>query len=170
MNDQPVTRATVATGGCQCGAIRYALYAHPKDPHLCHCRMCQKAVGGPFAALGPVQRTMFAWTRGVPTTFASSTVAERSFCNRCGTPLAFAYVDSDWIDVTLGSLDRPADLPPERHYGIEGRLAWIDTIGSLPSSATETSMDLGRQARLVNLQHPDEETADDWRPPASEQR
>ena len=42
-------RARVHTGGCQCGAVRYALLAEPYDPHICHCRMCQKAFGGPFA-------------------------------------------------------------------------------------------------------------------------
>lgn len=46
----PETRSIVATGGCQCGAVRYALYAAPEGS-VCHCRMCQKAVGGPFAAL-----------------------------------------------------------------------------------------------------------------------
>jgi hypothetical protein len=40
----------ILTGGCQCGAIRYVLTAPPESVHLCHCRMCQKAVGGPFAA------------------------------------------------------------------------------------------------------------------------
>ncbi len=38
------------TGGCQCGAVRYALFEMP-ELTICHCRMCQKAVGGPFAAL-----------------------------------------------------------------------------------------------------------------------
>ena len=38
------------TGGCQCGAVRYALLAAPSEPHLCHCRMCQKAFGSYFAA------------------------------------------------------------------------------------------------------------------------
>ena len=43
-------REPVHTGGCQCGAVRYALYAEPTNPHVCHCRMCQKAFGNVFAA------------------------------------------------------------------------------------------------------------------------
>ena len=39
------------TGGCQCGAVRYALHEEPTSPHICHCRMCQKAFGSFFAPL-----------------------------------------------------------------------------------------------------------------------
>ena len=38
-------------GGCQCGAVRYRATSLRQDAHICHCRMCQKAVGGAFAAL-----------------------------------------------------------------------------------------------------------------------
>src|SRR5215831_14437457 len=107
----------VLTGGCQCGAIRYAITAPPEHVHLCHCRACQKAVGGLFAALAPAPRSGFAWTRGTPASFASPSIAHRDFCARCGTPLSFRYNDADTIAVTLGSLDRPQDVPPVRYYG-----------------------------------------------------
>src|ERR1700709_2553502 len=95
------------TGGCQCGAVRYALFETPESS-VCHCRMCQKAVGGPFAALCRVKTTSFAWTRGEPASFQSSAAAERHFCARCGTPLTFHYLDAEAIEVTTGSLDHPA--------------------------------------------------------------
>ena len=153
------------TGGCQCGAIRYALTAPPERVHLCHCRMCQKAVGGPFAASAPVRRTHFAWTRGAPASFASSSLAHRDFCAVCGTPLTFRYDDADTISVTLGSLDHPQDVPPVRHYGIEGRLGWLDHIGTLPVETTDESMAADRQRRFVDYQHPDRDTPADWAPP-----
>lgn len=158
------SRDPVLTGGCQCGAVRYALYARPEGTHLCHCRMCQKAVGGPFAALAPVRKENFAWTRGKPATFRSSSVAKRDFCAACGTPLGFRYPDADWIDVTIGSLDTPAEAPPRKHYGVESRVAWLDAIAALPSELTEDSMEPERQSRLVDYQHPDHDTPDDWTP------
>jgi hypothetical protein len=160
-------RPAALTGGCQCGAVRYALYAAPEGTHLCHCRMCQKAVGGPFAALAPVRREDFAWTRGTPAAFHSSSVAVRYFCAACGTPLGFAYTSSEWIDVTIGSMDTPGEAPPGRHYGIEARVPWFESIVALPGETTEDNMDPALQRGLVTFQHPDHDTPDDWRPPAS---
>lgn len=162
--NQTIARPVVETGGCQCGAVRFALYARPEGTHLCHCRMCQKAVGGPFAALAPVRRADFAWTRGAPAIFRSSAVAERGFCAACGTPLSFAYTDSEWIDVTIGSFDHPAGTPPQRHYGLESKLDWFEAIVTLPGDVTAETMERDRQARMVSHQHPDHDTPDDWRP------
>ena len=125
------------TGGCQCGAVRYALYAEPERVHLCHCRKCQRAVGGPFAAFAPVRLADFAWTRGAPAIHRSSETATRGFCAACGTPLSFQHDGGDWIDVTIGSLDRPEAVAPECHYGVESRLPWLDALDALPRLETQ---------------------------------
>ena len=154
------------TGGCQCGAVRYALHATLEGIHLCHCRMCQKAVGGPFAALARVRLRDLSWTRGTPATFASSSVATRSFCARCGTPLTYRYLAGEWINVTIGSLDRPADAVPVAHYGIESRLPWLDALDRLPVETTGAD-EPERLARTVSHQHPDAETGPGWQPPTT---
>ncbi|WP_428488548.1 GFA family protein [Rhodopila sp.] len=144
-------------GGCQCGAVRYALFAAPEST-VCHCRMCQKAVGGPFAAFCKVPSVDFAWTRGQPASFNSSSVARRHFCAACGTPLTFQYLDGDAIEVTTGSLDQPAGLPPTKNYGVEARLPWIDLLlaGRLPDTPTSESSSAAKV--IVNHQHPDHAT------------
>jgi hypothetical protein len=149
------TRKPVLTGGCQCGAVRYALYAEPTNPHVCYCRMCQKAVGNYFAAFTGVPPNDFAWVKGEPGVFRSSAAAERGFCRDCGTPLFFRYVDKDRISVTLASLDEPARVPPARQYGIEGRYPFIATLTSLPASRTEDEVPPERMADLKSRQHPD---------------
>lgn len=110
-------RAIVETGGCQCGAIRYALYAHPEGS-VCHCRMCQKATGGLFSALAKLSKSDFDWTRGQPASFRSSPASCRDFCSACGTPLAFRFLDAPHMEVTIGSLDHPERVPPKLNYGI----------------------------------------------------
>lgn len=143
------------SGGCQCGAVRYAFHAQPEQAHLCHCRMCQKAVGNAFAALAPIRLEDFEWTKGAPGVFRSSSAAERGFCSVCGTPLFFRYVDSDWIDVTIGSLDEPARVPPELHYGAESRLSWVNGLDALPSENTSNGGLTGAPKDIVSFQHPD---------------
>lgn len=137
------------TGGCQCGAVRYAADMTPRKVHYCHCRMCQRAVGNIFATLVPVRKDRLQWD-GEPSFFRSSSLARRGFCNHCGTPLSFAYDRSEWICVTLGSLDEPAAVPPEIHYGVEGQVPWFHVDDGLPREATDDA----QLAGMVSHQAP----------------
>ena len=156
------TRRPVLTGGCQCGAVRYALYAVPKEFNVCHCRMCQKAVGGPYAALVPNQATDFAWTRGTPGTFASSNIAKRDFCRDCGTPLTYRG-PSGRVNVTYGSLDEPGRIAAKKQFGMEGRREWIDHLDELPGLRTDQDLTPAELASVVTHQHPDHETGAEWK-------
>lgn len=160
-------RQPTLTGGCQCGKIRYAFYAAPERVHLCHCRMCQKAVGNLFAALAPIRETDFAWTRGRPATFKSSTLADRDYCRDCGTPLSFRYLDGGWIAITIGSLDEPEKAEPTSEYGIEGRIPWVHALSELPGKLTDDHLQASGRDAPVNFQHPDEDTPEGWAPPTA---
>jgi hypothetical protein len=153
------------TGGCQCGAVRYALHAVPSDPHICHCRMCQKAFGSFFAPLTGVPLTAFSLTRGELSIFKSSDQAERGFCRLCGTPLTFHYVGRPNIAVSIGSLDRPEAVRPATQYGIEGRLSYFADLATLPGNKTTEDDEpaLAVNIRGSNHQHPDHDTAV-WQP------
>ena len=160
-------RKLVLSGGCQCGAVRYALYAMPERSGICHCRMCQKAVGGPFFAWAAVNETDIAWTRGAPSLFASSSAAERGFCASCGTPLTFRYRRRpEHIDVTIGSLDDPAAVAPRLVMGIESRLDWCAALlPGAPASATGEASPPEDLTKIAIRQHPDHDTEPEWRPP-----
>ena len=77
------------SGGCQCRAVRYHATEMLDNSHICHCRMCQKAVGNIFAALVAAPREAITWTRGEPARFRSSDHVDRGFCRNCGTPLFY---------------------------------------------------------------------------------
>lgn len=148
-------RQAVLTGGCQCGAVRFALYAEPVRIGLCHCRMCQKAVAGPFVSLAEVRHEDFAWTRGKPAAFRSSTIAERDFCADCGTPLSYRQIGGPRIELTTGSFDQPARVAPTYAIGTESQLPWTKTIGSFPGKTVAEASSAGAIERIVSYQHPD---------------
>jgi hypothetical protein len=153
------------TGGCQCGAVRYALFQQPDNPHICHCRMCQKAFGSFFAPLTGVPLEKFEITRGKLSIFMSSDQTERGFCQNCGTPLTIHDVGSPRIAVAIGSLDEPANVAPKVQYGIEGRLPWFDSLPGLPGDKTTEQEDPEQTAKIAasNHQHPDHDT-ERWPP------
>ena len=146
-------RDPVLTGGCQCGAIRYALYAEPSSTDICHCRMCQKAMGNLFIAVAGVPLADFSWTTGVPAVYRSSSVAERSFCRDCGTPLSFRYLASDRISMTTGSLDEPALAKPTLQLGVESRVPWFHELLDLPSKKTSDDPPPGGLDNVVSYQN-----------------
>jgi hypothetical protein len=145
-------RAPALTGGCQCGAVRYALYVEPTAADLCHCRMCQKAMGNLFMAVAGVPLEEFAWTAGAPATYRSSSVAERTFCRDCGTPLSFRYLGRERISVTTGSLDEPARARPTVQNGIESRVPWFHELAGLPGTTTADDPPPGGLAAVVSHQ------------------
>ena len=147
------TRDPVLTGGCQCGAVRYALYSMPREPSICHCRMCQKAFGNYFAPLAGVPLKFFAWTKGEPGVFKSSEIVERGFCRECGTPLSFRYLTTDRISVSIGSLDEPGRVTPVNQYGIESRLPAFFELAGLPGETTEQGTPAEWRPRLASRQH-----------------
>ena len=162
---------TARSGGCQCGAIRYAITGPLDDPHLCHCRMCQKASGNYFLPLGGVLYEDFEITRGEVAWFHSSDPIRRGFCRDCGTPLLFDPVSwREGVAVVLGSLDDPAAVEPLNQYGTEARMPWFGHLPDLSGRRTEDDPDQDGvpldAIASTNRQHPDHDT-EVWPPPQS---
>ena len=149
-------RKAVLTGGCQCGAVRYRIDGAVGSAGICHCRMCQKAVAGPFISLADVRHEDFAWTRGKPATFRSSSIAERDFCAACGTPLSYRQIGGPNIELTTGSFDHPDLLIPTYANGRESHLPWTHFIGELPGRTTAEAS--SAKEPIVSHQHPDHDT------------
>lgn len=146
----------ILTGGCLCGAVRFACHAAASLVSYCHCRMCQKATGAPFSVMANFAKTAVRW-EGEPTRRRSSPLAVRGFCGDCGTPLCFEYDDSDHVSLAVGAFDEPSGLRPSQHGGIEGRIAWISIDPHLPGERCDDDSDY--RALRERFQ---------WRPPFDE--
>ena len=113
-------------GGCYCGLVRYQISGKPMGVVHCHCGMCRRSAGAPVVTWLLVKRDNFHWIRMQPVFFSSSSRAERSFCDRCGTSLTFQYkARRDAIDVTASSLDEPEQITPQSHVYTESQLDWM---------------------------------------------
>lgn len=133
-------------GGCLCGAVRYEARPHHRDGYYCHCRMCQLAVGNTRAAWLNLRKDQVRWLQP-PAYFASSKIARRGFCSRCGTPLSFEFHDSEFMDLTVGSLDDPAQLTPNAHYSVETRIGGWHADDGLPGHRLDTNERISQRWR-----------------------
>jgi hypothetical protein len=151
------------TGGCQCGAVRFCTSELIDNAHICHCRMCQKAVGNFFAALVSAPKAKLTWTRGTPARFRSSGDVDRGFCARCGTPLFFDPVHSQDVGLCIGAFDAPQLIKPISQDSIESRMPWFSEIAQISDSGTSEELDGAERVEAVrnsNRQHPDHDTAE----------
>ena len=162
-------RKPVLTGGCQCGAVRYALYAKPDRAGICHCRMCQKAVGGPFKAWANVRdarlRLDARHARHVP-----------QFVGRGSWLLLALRHAADFRYVKRPDHQRddrqpghPAAVTPAKVDGDRkpARRGSTSLLALPPSQATGEGDPPEDLSRITTIQHPDHDTPADWRPPAA---
>jgi len=141
------------TGGCQCGAVRFASTHDGRDAYWCHCRMCQRALGNVGAAFWNVPQDSVTWTGTGRAIHMSSPFGARGFCGDCGTPLSFHYVDSPNIDLAVGALDDPGAVRLTSHFGVESRLhGWTGGQG-LSEMRSEDHKPL--QERWAKVHKPD---------------
>jgi len=120
-------------GGCLCGAVRYRTLGNRCEATHCHCQTCRKSSTAPFVSWVTFTVAAFAFIKGKPLEYASSSRVVRSFCGRCGTPLTYCH-DSrpDLIDVTVCSLDQPDLITPLDHIWTQYQLGFIKLADDLP--------------------------------------
>jgi hypothetical protein len=144
-------------GGCQCGAVRFSVSGPLGRASICHCRMCQKAFGGPYGALVSAPEGM-TWTRGTPSYFQSSNRVRRGFCGTCGTPMTFESDDGP-VELAIAIFDHTADITPVIQHARGDRLAWTDDTAALPvHTPHEAAQAASYYASIVSHQHPDHDT------------
>lgn len=123
------------TGGCLCGAIRYAVRGAVGPIDHCHCSMCRRSHGAPFATFGRIRRAELEITAGAEllTSYASSAMVGRSFCARCGSRLFFRHAAlPDHEFVAIGSLDDDTDVKVEAHIFAGSKARWYTIQDGLP--------------------------------------
>jgi hypothetical protein len=119
-------------GRCLCGAIRYRVVGEARNLCYCHCRSCRLAAGAPLVAWATFDRAGFQ-VQGALAFVRSSEHVRRGRCGACGTAITYAHdARPDDLDVTLATIDPPADLRPECHIWTADMPPWVALADGLP--------------------------------------
>ena len=120
-------------GSCLCGTVRWSFEGALERMVHCHCRMCRKAHGAPFATYTAVSRARFRFDGGeeAATTYESSPGFPRAFCSRCGSVTPYPVGD-DAMAIPAGSLDGDPQIRPFCHIYVKWKAPWHAITDSLP--------------------------------------
>ncbi|MDH3660875.1 MAG: GFA family protein [Alphaproteobacteria bacterium] len=132
---------TSIDGGCQCGAVRYAVSVEKITGYACHCLECQKQSASAFGLSVPVPARHFRVDGAMkvyrrPTDSGAET--DCWFCETCGTRLYHQGADeTDYVTIKGGSLDRPALLNPIAHIWVKRKQPWVLLPPDVPAHPTQ---------------------------------
>lgn len=123
-----------ATGGCLCGAVRYAVRGDLRDVVDCHCGQCRRIHGhhGAYSAAAKVDLVVTV-ERGLAW-YASSDVARRGFCRECGSTLFWEPLERDYVAIAAGSLDQPTGLKTVAHIHTADKADYYEIADDLECS------------------------------------
>jgi hypothetical protein len=116
------------TGGCLCGALRYAAEGDPLYMGFCYCADCRKASGSgyiPFIGYAAGAMRFSGKTSQFISKAARGGDAVRNFCPTCGGLVFGGRVGVDTEHtVYAGSLDDPSAFTPRIAIFARERPAW----------------------------------------------
>jgi len=115
-----------ATGGCLCGAVKYAVHGALYNVIVCHCSKCRRIHGHVSAHassnredLELVEERGLQWYRSVED---ETPDVHRGFCKHCGASLFWDPRGDEHIYISAGTLDQPTGLKTIGHI-------WLSQAG-----------------------------------------
>ena len=127
---------TMIKGSCLCGGVQYEYDGELRELVICHCNMCKRAQGTPFATNSPINSDLFRIVTGddLLKSYYSSEKKKRVFCADCGSPIFSQKTDMPEVlrlrvgTVTCGKIPQPGY---QQHC--ESRSNWFVLRDDLPS-------------------------------------
>ena len=122
--------AKALKGQCFCGAVKYRLNAAPMFVHCCHCTDCQRQTGSAFVINALIEAKHIAadgTTEIVTLPTDSGRPHDVTRCPTCETALWSDYGRRKTVFfIRVGTLDKPAAVPPDVHIFTRSKLLWVD--------------------------------------------
>ena len=121
-------------GHCLCGALRYEVDGPFVDLLHCHCSMCRKHHGTPFATWAAAPASGFRWIGDTSALadYPSSEKGHRYFCRICGSVAPMIDAKSKFAIVPAGNLEGDPGLRPTKHMFVASGAAWYRITDARP--------------------------------------
>ena len=127
MNDK-----SIASGSCQCGAVRFTVNGSLRHVIYCHCEQCRRISGHYTAASATHKDNLQLESEDHLAWYGSSDIARRAFCRVCGSSL-FWYSDSeDYMSIMAGCIDQPSGLQAVEHIYVDSKADYYVINDGLP--------------------------------------
>ena len=118
-----------ATGGCLCGAVRYAVEGPLRDVVICHCRRCRRTHGHAAAYTACANADLVLLAADGLCWYEADERA-RGYCGRCGASLFWRAAGRDTTSIAAGTLDEPTGLRTIAHAHVADRGDYYELDGA----------------------------------------
>lgn len=121
-------------GTCLCGTVRYEVTKPFNMMVHCHCSMCRKHHGAPFATFAAAPYDSFRWLAGEDAIdgYRSSEQGTRSFCRHCGSVAPMLMPEAGFAVCPAGNLIGDPGIRPQMHMFVGSKAPWYTITDSLP--------------------------------------
>jgi hypothetical protein len=121
-------------GRCLCGALRYQIDGPFVDMVHCHCSMCRKHHGAPFATWAVAPLSGFRWVGDTSTlaSYKSSEKGHREFCRVCGSVAPLLDTAIGLAIAPAGNLVDDPGIRPTKHMFVASKAGWYTITDTLP--------------------------------------
>ena len=121
-------------GSCLCGTLKYEISAPFTMMMSCHCSMCRKHHGAPFATFAAAPIEGFHWLSGEEAVsyYASSPGSRRGFCSVCGSIAPMLMKEMGMAVIPAGTLQGDPGIRPQGHLFVGSKAPWHTISDSLP--------------------------------------
>ena len=125
------------TGSCLCGDIAFEIDGPVQQIAHCHCSMCRKFHGAPFATFAATSPGDFRWRHGEEKVvhYRSSATGSRKFCSRCGSAAPACPEGGPFALIPLGNVGEDPGARPSLHFSVGSLAPWRRILDDLPRHA-----------------------------------
>jgi hypothetical protein len=123
----------MATGECNCGAVKFEIDAELSAVFVCHCSICRRSTGSNGIAVVVIPKDQLRWVQGtehIATWKKPDTEWQTWFCSICGSPVP-GENDARTIFVPAGTIASGGDaLRVAHHIWVGSKAVWDEIGGS----------------------------------------